>query len=68
MIIYACARGDRQGVRVVSGGPLVYAAGYWGTPDLVRCLIKEVGANVEEQCDGVAPVYLAAQEGNADIV
>jgi hypothetical protein len=36
--------------------------------DVVRCLVKELGVNVEEIFEGRPPLYAAAQEGNAEVV
>jgi hypothetical protein len=58
----------QQGVRVVSAEPLMHAAGY-GWREMVRVLIKELGANVNQARDnGCTPLYIAAQEGHEAVV
>jgi hypothetical protein len=69
-IVECCSVGDvpqlqrwaRQGVRVVSAGPLYHAAGY-GMLEAVRVLIKELGAKSKQALLGATPLYMAAQEG-----
>jgi hypothetical protein len=64
MIVDACKRGDtvqlqqwgQQGVRVSSGMPLVHTAA-WGFVNLIQCLVKELGANVDTEFKGYAPLH-----------
>jgi ankyrin repeat protein len=70
-MINAAIRGDvkqmkqwaRQGVRVHTAEPLCQAAGR-GKLESVRCLVNELGADVNLAAkDGCTPLYIAAQEG-----
>lgn len=73
VIIATCERGDitqlrrwgRQGVRVVSADPLCYCS-YHGLPlDIMRCLVRELGADVNlANQQGGTPLILAVQTGN----
>jgi hypothetical protein len=75
MILAACARGDitqlqrwgRQGVRVHSGLALAFAAGQ-GTLDVIKCLVEELGASVDDRFKGYAPLDFAAQNGCMAVV
>jgi ankyrin repeat protein len=75
-IVQCCLVGDvgqllrwaRQGVRVVAVEPLLYAAAH-GLLEVVRVLLKELGADVNQaRDDGGTPLYLAAQEGKMSVV
>jgi hypothetical protein len=76
-IMQCCFAGDvpklrqwvRRGVRVVfSAEPLITAAGC-GKLKVVRFLIKEAGANVNQSWgNGSTPLYIAAQQGHLPVV
>jgi ankyrin repeat protein len=58
----------QQGVRGSSPLPLVIAAAN-GRLDLLRLLVKELGADFNEAThDGATPLYVAAQNGHLDVV
>jgi ankyrin repeat protein len=75
MIVSACKRGNivqlqrwgQQGVRVSSGEPLAWAAEL-GLVDVMRCLVKDLGANVKEGCKGCPPLFFASQRGHVAAV
>jgi ankyrin repeat protein len=75
MIIAACERGHisqlrqlgRQGVRVVSKEPLAVAVGR-GLVDVLRCLVNDFGANVEERLEGCPLLVFAALRGHVAVV
>jgi hypothetical protein len=65
-------RWGRQGLRVTSGRPICYLA-YNGAPlDVLRCLVNDLGADVNQTTkSGVGEcgaLHLAAQTGNVDMV
>jgi ankyrin repeat protein len=62
-------RWARQGgVRVTSYEPL-YAAVFGGFLEIVKCLVKEFGADVNQaDHDGNTALIVAAEKGNMDIV
>jgi hypothetical protein len=71
-MIQAAIRGDvkqmkqwaSEGVRVHTGEPLCQAAG-WGKIESVRCLVRDLGADVNLiNVDGWTPLFMAAQEGH----
>jgi hypothetical protein len=71
MIIDECDRENvaqlrhwgRQGVRVQSARSLAYAVA-WCTPDVTRCLVKNLGANVNQAKEyGYPPLFIAARHG-----
>jgi hypothetical protein len=75
-IAAAIKRGDlgqlrrwaRHGLRASSGQPLSRAA-WLGKLDVVKCLVKELGANVNEAIvDGGTPLLIAANNGNVAMV
>jgi ankyrin repeat protein len=76
-IVDACKRGDtaqlrrwgRQGFRVTIGNTLCYLA-YNGAPlDVLRCLVNDLGANVNQTTkSSVGALHLAAEDGNVDLV
>jgi hypothetical protein len=69
-IIEACMRGDltqlrrwgRQGVRVKNADLLVDAIFAGVSLDILHCLVKELGADINEArlTDGATPLYVAA--------
>jgi hypothetical protein len=73
-IIGACRRGDitqlrrwgQQGVRVKSADMFIDSILFGVSPDILRCLVKELGADVNgaRLSDGATPLYVAAQTGN----
>jgi ankyrin repeat protein len=74
-IVDACKRADisqlrlwgQQGVRVSSAKLLAFAAVFCSLY-VVRCLVKDLGANVEEWLEGCTPLYAAASKGHVDVV
>jgi ankyrin repeat protein len=74
----ACKRGDiaqlrrwgRQGVRVKSADVLIGCIFKETNFDILRCLVKELGADVNgaQLRDGGTPLYAAAQIGNLSYV
>jgi hypothetical protein len=36
--------------------------------DVARCLVKDLGANVEERFEGFSPLHAAAQEGRMAVM
>jgi ankyrin repeat protein len=75
MIIDVCVRVDvsqlrhwgQQGVRVSSGEPLAIAVDR-GLVNVLQCLLKELGANVEEWHEGSPLLFLAAHQGHVAVV
>ena len=75
-IIKACQEGNvtflRRLVRLgltVSNPEMMIDAAYCGHISVVRCLGKELGADVNKANDGGAtPLFIAAQEGHLDVV
>jgi ankyrin repeat protein len=77
-IIDACRRGDviqlrrwgQQGVRVTSAVPLYTFAGNGASLDVLRCLVKELGADVYGISTelGDSALYFAAQNGHVAIM
>jgi hypothetical protein len=74
-IVQACTAGDitrlrrwaRMGVRVSSGQPLFDAAAH-GKLDIMRCLVKELGADVNQTAhNGITPLLVAVQFGRLDV-
>jgi hypothetical protein len=73
-IVAACKRGDitqlrrwgRQGVRVKSADLLIDCIIAEVSLDILRCLVKELGADINgaRLRDGRTPLYVAAQNGN----
>jgi hypothetical protein len=70
-LVQACIRGDmaqlqrwsRRGIRVLNGVPLVRAAEY-GKLDVMRFLVSDLGADVNQaDDDDWTPLLSAAQEG-----
>jgi ankyrin repeat protein len=56
------------GKRRISAGPLCYAAAY-GKLEIVRCLIKEYGADTNEKYDdGDIALFYAAHEGQLKVI
>jgi hypothetical protein len=54
----------RQGVRVSIGIPLFVAA-HGGFLEVVRCLVQQMGANVNQSApNGATPLILAARSDN----
>jgi ankyrin repeat protein len=73
-IIEACAAGNlvqsrrwgRQGIRVASAGPLIQAAAF-NKIDVMRCLVKELGADVNQVRDtGVMALTTAVYQRHLD--
>jgi ankyrin repeat protein len=73
-IVQACIRGDRaqlrrwarRGIRVSSGRPLVQTAAH-GNLDVIRYLVNDVGADVNQADDqGFTPLLMAAQNAHLD--
>jgi hypothetical protein len=56
-----------QGVRVTSGEPLVIAAA-GGYLDVLRCLVRELGADVNQTGLGVSPLHMAISRGDLAVV
>jgi ankyrin repeat protein len=76
-IMDACRAGDltklqrfgRQGVRVKTVKPLYIAAVEGGSVDVVRCLVTDLGADVNQvDAKFFTPLYIAAQSGNRALV
>jgi hypothetical protein len=77
-IFGACERGDiaqlrrwgREGVRVKNADLLVNAILDEVSSDILRCLVKELGADINgaRLSDGVTPLYVAAQTRNLALV
>jgi hypothetical protein len=77
-IFGACKRGDiaqlrrwgRQGVRVKTADLLIYAILAEVSSDIIRCLVKELGGEVDgaRLSDGATPLYAAAQIGSLALV
>jgi ankyrin repeat protein len=77
-IFGACERGDisqlrrwgRQGVRVMRADFLIDAIFAKVSSDILRCLVKELGADVNgaRLSDGVTPMFVAAQTRNLALV
>jgi ankyrin repeat protein len=73
-IVAACKRGDitqvrrwgRQGVLVKSSDLLVEFAFTGTSLDILRCLVKELGADINgvRLSDGATPLYAAAHKGS----
>jgi hypothetical protein len=72
----ACLAGDliklrrwrRQGVRVTSAEPLLIAIKD-GKVDLMRCLVNDLGADVNQaREDGASFLHIAPQIGNVDLI
>jgi hypothetical protein len=74
-IVQACATGDmgllrqwaKRGIRFSSAEPLFQAAGR-GKLDVVRLLLRELGADVGLLHDGFPALCMAAQEGHEHVV
>jgi hypothetical protein len=74
-IIDACLAGDlaelrrwgRQGVRVSTALPLLQAVRNGASFDVLRCLVKELGANVNQR-DNIVALTAAAYLGKYEIV
>jgi hypothetical protein len=60
-------RWARRGVRVSSGLPLVHAAGF-GDVEVMRFLVSDLGAGVNQAMNDCTPLYAAAQECHSDSV
>jgi hypothetical protein len=76
-IIAACKHNDiaqlrlwgRQGVRLTNATPLMNCAVNGASVGLVRCLIDDLGADVNQRnSDGVTALWLAAAAGKLDVV
>ena len=76
-IIAACRRNDvtqlrrwsRQGFRLLSAYPFVESVAYGVSLGVLRCLVKELGADVNlADEDGFTPLIVAAQYGRLDVV
>jgi ankyrin repeat protein len=77
-IVDACERGDiaqirrwgRQGVRINNVDLLITAIFAEVSLDILRCLVKELGADVNgaQLGDGGTPLYVAAQIGNLALI
>jgi hypothetical protein len=75
MIVQACTAGDvsllrrwaRRGIVVISTEPLFCAAAT-GKLDAVRVLVRELGADVNQACDGVTALHTAAYWGHEHVV
>jgi hypothetical protein len=76
-IAYACKQGDiaqlrrwgRQGVRVRSAIPLVVSVNVGASLDILRCLVKELGADVNfPEKDGQTALFRAAGNGRLDVL
>jgi ankyrin repeat protein len=57
----------RQGVRVKTGRPLCFAAS-GGFIEMAKCLLQELGANVNERYGSHTALAAAANQGNLDMV
>jgi hypothetical protein len=77
MIIDACRRGDtaqlrrwgRQGVCVRSVEPLQQSAANAASVEVLRCLVQDLGADVNgANQDGATPLYIAAERGHLAVV
>lgn len=61
-------RWARLGVRVASAEPLCHAASH-GYVDVIRCLVQDLGADVnEEQPNGMLPLLAAAKREELDVM
>jgi hypothetical protein len=73
-IVTACQKGNlselrqwpwgRQGIRVASAVPLCHAA-YLGKFDMIRCLVKDLGADVSQAGEDGSTAFLIAVPGPA---
>jgi ankyrin repeat protein len=77
MIIDACVTGNftelrrlgRRGIRVGSAEPLIVSIHVYPSLDILNCLVRELGSNVNwARKKGTTAVYMAAQEGHVDLV
>jgi ankyrin repeat protein len=58
-----------NGGRLRYGATPLYAAAQLGSLAVVRCLVKEVGADVNQALPhGAMPLFMAAQTGSLDLV
>jgi hypothetical protein len=60
-------RWAKRGIRVSSGLPLVHAAGFVNV-DVMRFLVNDLGADVNQAINDCTPLYAAAQECHLDSV
>jgi hypothetical protein len=75
-IIAACKAGNvaqlkrwgRQGVRVATAGPLIYAVQVNLSFDVLYCLVKELGADVNQEMKGITALILASYLDHHDIM
>jgi hypothetical protein len=76
-IIRACHAGDLTKLRRLAkkgsmqgrSRPLCHAARNGDRLDVIRCLVKELGANVNQaDADGCTPLFMAALEGHLELV
>jgi hypothetical protein len=77
-ILDACRRGDvihlrrwgQQGVHVMSAAPLYVSAGNGASLDVLRCLVKELGADVNgiSTENGATALYYATQNAHLAIM
>jgi hypothetical protein len=77
VIIEACKKNDvdqlqrwgRQGVRLMSAIPLLLCATHRADLALVRCLVNELSASVDQGGqEGISPLMIAASAGDLDLV
>jgi ankyrin repeat protein len=62
-------RANVNGGRLRDGATPLYAAAQLGSLAVVRCLVKELGADVNQALpNGAMPLFMAAQTGNLDLV
>jgi hypothetical protein len=75
-LLRACVRGDislllrwaRRGIRVTSAEPLCNAV-LQGKHEVVQCLVRELGADVNQaNVDDYTPLYIASERGNLKMV
>jgi hypothetical protein len=57
----------REGVRVMTAQPLITATMY-GFPEVMRCLVQELGADVNHIHDGNTALLIAAEVGFSNLV
>jgi hypothetical protein len=76
-LVAACGRRDlvqlrrwgRQGIRIVSGAPLCVCAFRGARLDILRCLVNDLGADVNQRGnEGGSPLFFAAQQGHLNIL
>jgi hypothetical protein len=75
-ILGACKRGNaiqlrrwgQLGIRVISGEPLYESAANGASLDVLRCLVNELGADVNKAVEGNTPLRMAVQNNHLGVV